>query len=117
MSTLLIRNRAKEQPWTCEPAKDAVRPVRDRQEHRDLLHAKTLEEVTEFATAPNLVEMIKEAADVLETLISTIYVSSMNEGQSQERIAHLILTHMHAKREQLGDFTDGLVLEIKRAKD
>lgn len=60
--------------------------------------------------------MIKEAGDVLETLFSTIYISSRNQDFSREEIEQMVLEQLHEKRDVLGDFTLGLVLEIKRAK-
>lgn len=105
MGKRLVRDRALDN-WCVPGAEHQVRPVKNPEEHRQLLCAKLLEEVGELILAENQVEVVKEAADVLSVLQAFV----QRNGVEWRRV----LDEQLKRDVQGGGFMDGLVWENSR---
>lgn len=90
---------------------DDVRPVADTTEHDQLLQRKIREEREEFLeSGTGLDQMIEEAGDRLEAMLTLIWLRS-GKVAGLDQILTLVVVSMDGKRDRLGGFTGGTVWE------
>lgn len=104
MGARLVRDRIGDLPWRYGDAKAALRPVRDMDEHIDLLHRKLLEEAGELMYATSREEMAGEAADLIEAITALCTL----RGVDIEQVERVRL----AKYSQRGGFDRGTVWDL-----
>lgn len=112
MGRKLVRDRVHEPPWRNESDKQFLRPVNGAEEHAPLLVQKLLEEVGEFLAVAGVEDptfMIREAADVLQVMLTII------GGEPDDEIVSQILDEMARKHEELGGFRLGTVYYYEEA--
>ncbi|MER7361853.1 nucleoside triphosphate pyrophosphohydrolase [Nonomuraea wenchangensis] len=102
----LVRDRALS-TWRVPGAEHQVRPVRDADEHRDLLTAKLIEECGEVVVAKTPANLREELGDVLAVLQGI----ASRSGISWESV----VSEGEAKAERSGGFVDGLVWDTALA--
>lgn len=102
MGTRLVRDGALRN-WTVPGAEHQVRPVRNPEEHLDLLKQKLLEEVGEVIFATNRDELLKELSDLLAVMEGVASVAGVPWEQ--------VLLKTDARELESGGFTSGLVWE------
>jgi predicted house-cleaning noncanonical NTP pyrophosphatase (MazG superfamily) len=104
MGKRLVRDNALSN-WVVPGAEHQVRPVKDTQEHQELLRAKLLEECGEVMLSGKE-ELIKELADVSAVLEALATTNGIEWGE---------VLHMVDEREiASGGFTAGMVWETSR---
>lgn len=70
----LVRDNIGDIAWRYPDSKAALRPVKDVDEHIDLLHAKLLEEVGELILAKSRDEVLSEVADLTEAVRALVLI-------------------------------------------
>ncbi len=105
MGKRLVRDRALNN-WMVPGAEHQVRPVRDAEEHRQLLREKLLEECGETIFAQTREELIKEMSDVLAVLEALVHVAGLEWDQ--------VLAAQEYRELSSGGFVEGLVWETGR---
>lgn len=103
MGAKLVRDRVAESPWKWEETKQGLRPVRSPGEHDRLLDQKLLEEVGEFMISYSGLEILNEAADVIEVILTIVERTGFTRESVERRRQELI--------QERGGFTEGLVWE------
>lgn len=100
----LIRDNMTEVPWKCEELKKHVRPAYSPDEYSTLLAQKLLEECAELLAAREREDVLAEAGDVFEVLITMCH----RHGYSRDDI----IVAADEKYNIRGGFTRGCVLDI-----
>ena len=102
----LVRDRALS-TWRVPGAKHQVRPVRDADEHQELLAAKLIEECGEVVAAKTPANLREELGDVLAVLQGIASRSGISWAS--------VVSEGEAKTARSGPFTEGLVWDTGMA--
>ena len=103
MGLELVRDNVANVPWRDEDQKRYLRPVVDFWEHRQLLVHKLLSEVGEFLATANAKEILEEAADIYEVLMTFLNWHGLTRADLDRVVTDKLV--------ERGGFSKGLVYE------